>query len=169
VHTISKIIFSLNFSFSQKFWHCLDVFLKFHRTKYFSLCSGQNPSPDIKSKSIQILQKWSVCTLCFLLPAISEKMQCVCTLWFCFLLIFWRREFAQTLETSTINTVLLSCKWSKICSQQTMPGDRNSMLYSHCVSFTLGYYKLLFKNFCILCSVFNRCLDLTTKLKVICS
>jgi len=60
---------------------------------------------------------------------------------------FWGREFAQTFETSKINTALLSHQWSKACSQSTMPGDRNS---THCVSFTFawGYCRLLLKNFC---------------------
>ena len=40
-----------------------------------------------------------------------------------------------------------------------MPGDRNSTLCSHCVSFTFAwcYCRLLFENFCILCSMLNRC------------
>jgi len=66
-------------------------------------------------------------------------MQCVCTLWFCFLPILWWREFAYTLETSTINTALLPHQWSKVCTQYTMPGDRNSILSSHCVTFTFGW------------------------------
>jgi len=42
-----------------------------------------------------------------------------------------------------------------------MPGDRNSiglLVCSYCVSFTFawGYCRLLFKHFCILCSVLNR-------------
>jgi len=40
-------------------------------------------------------------------------------------------EIACTLETSTINTALLSHLWSKVCTQCTMPGDRNSMAYSY--------------------------------------
>jgi len=41
-----------------------------------------------------------------------------------------------------------------------MPGDRNSILCSHCVSFTFvcGHCRLLLKNFCILCPVLNRLL-----------
>jgi len=46
-----------------------------------------------------------------------SEMQCVCTLWFCFLPIFWGREFACSLETSTIDAALLSHRWSKVCSQ----------------------------------------------------
>jgi len=39
-------------------------------------------------------------------------------------------------------------------------------LCSHCVSFTFawGYYRLLLKNFCILCSVLNRWWGFTAKL-----
>jgi len=75
------------------------------------------------------------------------------------------REHPWTLETSSINTTLLSHQWSKVYSQETMPGDRNSILCSHCVNFTFtwGYCRLLFKSFCILCSVPYRCLSFTTK------
>jgi len=47
-----------------------------------------------------------------------------------------------------------------------MPGYRNSMLWSHFVSFTFawGYCRLLFKSFCILYSVLNRCWGFTAKL-----
>ena len=70
---------------------------------------------------------------------ISEM--CVCTI----LPNFWGREFTKTLETSTINTRLLSHQSSKVCSQETMPGDRNSILRSPCISFTFfwGYCRLL--------------------------
>jgi len=53
------------------------------------------------------------------------------------------------------NTVFLSHQWNKVCSQETMPGDRNSTLCSQCVSFMFawGCCILLFKNFCILCSL----------------
>jgi len=44
------------------------------------------------------------------------EMQCVYAL-ILFLAIFWRREFAYTLETSTINTALLSHQWSNVCTQ----------------------------------------------------
>ena len=84
-------------------------------------------------------------------------MQCVYAL-ILILAIFWGKEFAYTLETSTINTALLSHQWSTVCTQQTMPSDRNIMLVcSHCVSFMFawGYCRLLFKHFCILCSVLN--------------
>jgi len=41
----------------------------------------------------------------------------VCVSTFILLLaVFWWREFAYTLETSTINTALLSCQWSKVCT-----------------------------------------------------
>jgi len=75
------------------------------------------------------------------------------------------REHPWTLETSSINTTLLSHQWSKVYSQETMPGDRNSILCSHCVNFTFtwGYCRLLFKSFCILCSVPYRCLSFTAK------
>jgi len=77
-----------------------------------------------------------------------SDIQCVCTLWFCFLPIFWGREFAYIHETSKINTAWLPHKWNKICSQWTMPGDRNSILCWHCVSFTFAWgYWLLFNNF----------------------
>jgi len=33
------------------------------------------------------------------------------------LAIFWGREFAYTIETSTINTALLSHQWSKVYTQ----------------------------------------------------
>jgi len=76
-------------------------------------------------------------------------------------------ESLRTLETSTINTILLSPQLSTVCSQETyMPGDRNGMLCSHCVGFTFAwgyciayYYKI----FCILCSVPNRCRGFTAQ------
>jgi len=43
-----------------------------------------------------------------------SEMECVCMLSFCFLPIFWGIEFACTLETLTINTVLSSHQWSKV-------------------------------------------------------
>jgi len=47
-----------------------------------------------------------------------------------------------------------------------MPVDINSILFSYCVSFTFvcGYCWLLFNNFCVLFSVFNRCWGFTAKL-----
>jgi len=55
----------------------------------------------------------------------------------------------MTLETSTINSVLLSHQWSYVCSQGTMPGDRNSILCSHRVSFTFawGYCRPVWPNY----------------------
>jgi len=43
------------------------------------------------------------------------------------------------------NTVVLSYQWSKPCRQETIPGDRNNILCTHCVSFTFawGYCRLL--------------------------
>jgi len=38
-------------------------------------------------------------------------------------------EFAYTLETSTIYTMLLSHQWSKVCSRETLPGYRNGIAY----------------------------------------
>jgi len=77
-------------------------------------------------------------------------------------------EFAYALETSTINVALLSHQWSKVCTQYTMPGDRNSIAYSyvHIVlalllpGVTVGYYLRIFA----LCPVLNRCRGFTFKL-----
>jgi len=54
-------------------------------------------------------------------------------------------EFAYTLETSTINTALLSHQWSKFA-----PSRLCLLKCSYCVSFTFawGYCRLLFKLFC---------------------
>ena len=72
----------------------------------------------------------------------------------------------MTLEASTINAILLSHQLSKLCSQKIMPSERNSILCSHYVSFVFawGYGRLLFKSFCILCSVLNRYWGFTAKL-----
>ena len=45
--------------------------------------------------------------------------------------------------------------------------QQHRLLWSHCVSFTFawGYCRLLFKNFCILCSVPNRWWCFTAKLE----
>ena len=80
-----------------------------------------------------------------------SEMQCVCTLWFCFLPSS-EEEFAYTLETSTINSALLSHQWSNVCTQYTMPGDRSSIAYSYVhivlalrlLGVAVGYYLRLF-------------------------
>ena len=40
-----------------------------------------------------------------------------------------RKRVAQSFEKSAINIVLLSHQWSKVSSQETTPGDRNSILW----------------------------------------
>jgi len=59
------------------------------------------------------------------------------------------RKSLHTLETSTINTALLSHQWSKVCTHQVKPaGDRNSIAYSYVhivlalrlLGVTVGYY-----------------------------
>jgi len=60
-------------------------------------------------------------------------------LFLAYLLIKRVRVTAYALEKSIINAALLSHQWSKVCSQKTMPGDRNSILCSQCLSFTFGW------------------------------
>jgi len=54
-----------------------------------------------------------------------------------------------TLETSTRNSVLLSHQCSKVCSRETMHGDRNGILCLYCASSTFAwcYCRLLFQVF----------------------
>ena len=63
-----------------------------------------------------------------------------------------------------INTTLLSQQWSKVCTQQTMPGNRNSIAYSY-VHIVLALRLLGVTLFLLLCSVLNRCWGFTAKLQ----
>jgi len=85
--------------------------------------------------------------------------QCVCTLWCCFLPIFWGREFGYTLETSTINTILLSHQWSEfVASRLCLVTETTYYLHIALAlrlpGITTGYCLRIFA-FCVQC--LNHC------------
>jgi len=92
-------------------------FKTFH--KNFDICRNFQ---RIKMKFYILITK-----ICILILKIFRNAVCVYAL-VLLLPIFLGREFAYIFESSTINIVLLSHQWSKVCSQDTMPGDRHSIL-----------------------------------------